>query len=63
MDRTNWPLAFQHWPLKEPAQVTAVRVTVAELSLPVAGANPEDATDPVLGTISGQHYLPVGSRE
>ncbi|MGZ3116800.1 methylation-associated defense system ATP-binding protein MAD8 [Streptomyces sp. H62] len=62
VDRANWPLAFQHWPLKEPAQVTAVRVTVAELSLPVAGANPADATDPVLGTISGQHYLPVGSR-
>ncbi|MCX4687096.1 hypothetical protein OG401_22805 [Kitasatospora purpeofusca] len=60
VDRTNWPMAFQNWPLREQVTVASVRVTVGELALPVAGDQPEHSTDPVLGSIAGQHYLPAG---
>ncbi|MFD4737000.1 hypothetical protein ACFWNQ_06440 [Streptomyces virginiae] len=60
VDRSNWPMAFQNWPLREQTTVASVRVTVGELALPVAGDQPEHSTDPVLGNIAGQHYLPVG---
>ncbi|MGH3904777.1 MAG: hypothetical protein ACRDTE_11385 [Pseudonocardiaceae bacterium] len=36
-------------------------IEVGELDLPTAGANDQDATDPVLRGITGQRYLPVGA--
>ncbi len=60
VDRANWPLAFQHWPLREHAETETLRISVHDLPLPMAGSQPEHASDPVLGNIAGQYYLPLG---
>lgn len=62
MDRENWGLAFQHWPLPDDLTHDRVRIDVGDLPLQRAGDTPEDHDDPVLVTIIGQQYLPAGTR-
>ncbi|WP_263249605.1 methylation-associated defense system ATP-binding protein MAD8 [Saccharopolyspora rosea] len=62
VDRENWGLAFQHWPLPDDLIHERVRIDVGDLPLPRAGDNPEDHENVVLATIIGQQYLPIGAR-
>ncbi len=59
-ERANWRFFFGNWPLREDTTYDEVDIEVGELDLPTAGANDQDATDPVLRGITGQRYLPVG---
>ncbi|MGY1948305.1 methylation-associated defense system ATP-binding protein MAD8 [Nocardia asiatica] len=63
VDRANWPLAFQRWPLRE-ERPTDDRVTiqVKELGLQVAGSSPEHAQHPILSAITGQPFILGGSK-
>ncbi|MDR7303499.1 methylation-associated defense system ATP-binding protein MAD8 [Haloactinomyces albus] len=62
VDRENWGLAFQHWPLPEELTHERVRVDVGELPLRRAGENPGDHDDQIRSTIIGQQYLPTGAQ-
>jgi hypothetical protein len=57
IDPTNWGLSFHRWPLPEDRNTPAVRITVGDLDLPHAGAQPQHAEHPVLRNITGQPYL------
>ncbi|MEU6072530.1 hypothetical protein [Micromonospora sp. NPDC047074] len=61
VDRANWGLSFHRWPLPEDRIASAVRITIDELPLPRAGGRPEHRDHPVLGSITGQAYLPGGT--
>ncbi|MGV9740625.1 methylation-associated defense system ATP-binding protein MAD8 [Nocardia farcinica] len=62
VDRSNWPLAFPRWPLREDSPGDdRVAIQVKELGLPVAGSDPEHAQHPTLSAITGQPYLLGGS--
>ncbi|MER5623052.1 hypothetical protein ABT061_18630 [Streptosporangium sp. NPDC002544] len=60
VDRANWKLAFQHWPLREERPVEAVHITVGDLELPRAGERPEHASNSVLANFTGQLFLSAG---
>jgi len=60
VDRTNWPLSFHRWPLRETRETLAVQITIGDLSLPRAGDQPEHARHPLLGNLAGQPYLLSG---
>ncbi|MBX6166472.1 MAG: ATP-binding protein, partial [Thermobispora bispora] len=60
MDRANWRLAFQHWPLREERPQTEVRITVGEVGLPRVGDRPEHAENSSLRNLTGQLFLVAG---
>ncbi|GGK89320.1 hypothetical protein Sme01_49590 [Sphaerisporangium melleum] len=62
VDRANWKLAFQHWPLREERPAETLRITVGDLDLPRAGDRPEHAGNPTLANIAGQMFLPTGKQ-
>lgn len=62
VDRTNWGLAFQHWPLPDDVVHDRVRIEVGELPLRRAGERPEDLRDEALRMVAGQQYLPAGAQ-
>jgi hypothetical protein len=62
VDRANWRLAFQHWPIREEREIQEVRITVGELPLPQVGDSPEHAGNPALRNLSGQPFLTAGAR-
>ncbi|URM95114.1 hypothetical protein LUW76_12770 [Actinomadura madurae] len=60
VDRENWNLAFQHWPLREEQPAEALRIVVGDLDLPRAGDSPEHADHAVLRNMTGQPFLHSG---
>lgn len=59
VDRANWTLAFQRWPLRrEHPDDVRIRIRVYEPALAIAGDGHD--SHPVLDAIVGQLYLPVG---
>jgi len=60
IDRANWKLAFQHWPLREERPAETLHITVGELDLPRVGDRPEHADHPVLANFIGQLFVPAG---
>ena len=62
VDRTNWPLSFHRWPLRESKETEAVRITVGELGLPRVGDRPEHADNPLLRNLAGQPFLVAGQQ-
>lgn len=57
VDRANWGLAFQRWPLREDTPTEKIRITVGELELPRVG----EQQGGELGNYVGQKYLRSGS--
>ncbi|MGP4097186.1 methylation-associated defense system ATP-binding protein MAD8 [Nonomuraea sp. KM90] len=62
VDRANWRLAFQHWPLRVERPVQEIRITVGEVDLPRAGDRPEHAESPALRNLTGQLFLIAGKQ-
>jgi len=57
VDRANWGLAFQHWPLREETPTETIRITVGELDLPRVG----EQQGGELANYVGQKYLRLGA--
>lgn len=62
VDRANWKLAFQHWPLREERPVQTLHITVGDLDLPRAGERPEHANNPILANFTGQLFISAGKQ-
>ncbi len=63
VDQTNWPLAFQRWPLRdERPDDVRVGIRVADLGLPMAGDVPNHAEHPTLSVITGYPFLLTGDK-
>lgn len=59
-DPVNFRLSFDNWPLREVSDTQRVRIEVGELSLPLAGDQPEHARHPMLANLIGQPVLVSG---
>lgn len=57
VDRANWGLAFQRWPLRDEAPAEKLQISVGTLDLPRVG----DQQSGELGNYVGQMYLQAGS--
>ena len=60
VDRANWPLSFDNWPLPAITETEAIKLTVGELVLPRVGHKPEHADHPLLQNLDGQLFLLAG---
>lgn len=60
VDQVNSRLSFDNWPLREVSDTERVRIEVEELSLPLAGDQPEHANHPMLANLIGQPVLVSG---
>ena len=60
VDRANWPLSFDNWPLPAITETEAIKLTVGELVLPRVGDKPEHADHPLLQNLDGQLFLLSG---
>ena len=60
VDRANWPLSFDNWPLPAGPETEAIKLTVGELVLPRVGDKPEHADHPLLQNLDGQLFLLSG---
>lgn len=60
IDRANWPLSFDNWPLGGNQETEPIKLTVGELALPRIGDKPEHADHPVLQNLDGQLFVLSG---
>ena len=60
VDRVNWPLSFDRWPLREISDTERVQVAIGDLNLPLAGDQHEHANHPMLANLIGQPVLVAG---
>jgi hypothetical protein len=60
-DPANWPLSFHRWPLPDAQPVQSVDLVMGDLALPRAEDSADHHRHPVLGSITGQPYLIIGS--
>ena len=57
LDRSYWPLAFNHWVFEDSEDLDAVYIFDVSTNLPVVA---EDEKDAKLSQLIGQQYLPLG---
>ena len=60
VDRANWPLSFDNWPLPATRETEAIKLTVGELVLPRVGDKPEHSDHLLLQNLDGQLFLLSG---
>ena len=60
VDRANWPLSFDNWPLPATTETEAIKLVVGDLVLPRIGDKPEHADHLLLQNLDGQLFLLSG---